>query len=482
MRDIRKSFTAGGALAAALTLFVGLSAGAQTAVPASATHALPPGPCAAVEPLIAAGNLAATDFESDAAEADFGQAIAQAPRCATGWLRRGELRLGNFDNAGAAADAKAAVAMAPRSAEAYGLLGEAEMRPWTQGGQFDDKDHKQAQAILADLSRAIDLGLADSRILAARATIYAALADYDHAFADSDRAIAQDPHNADLFITRGDIWRAKGDRDRALADFAQARAIAPDEEDGYSNAANLYDSHNDIDAAIAMLSQGLDRPNPIDDLYGRRADLYERKGDFAHAIADRTAAIDADHLPRATHYRQRAETYAAAGDIDHALADADMYILLDPKFDGAYIARGDIEFQAGRVAAGRTDFDHARTLRSERSTYTDNEMCWDQAAAGVDLDKALADCNAALAKSPRYANALDSRGFVYFRMGQYDAAIADYTAALKLRARMASSLFGRGLAEQKKGMTTEAAADLAAARAADPTIDETFKGYGVTAN
>ncbi len=53
---------------------------------------------------------------------------------------------------------------------------------------------------------------------------------------------------------------------------------------------------------------------------------------------------------------------------------------------------------------------------------------------------------------------------------------------MKLRARMASSLFGRGLAEQKKGMTTEAAADLAAARAADPTIDETFKGYGVTAN
>lgn len=178
----------------------------------------------------------------------------------------------------------------------------------------------------------------------------------------------------------------------------------------------------------------------------------------------------------------RGGAYALMNDFDHALKDADMAVTLGPKDGWAYRGRAFIEIRAGKTEAASQDYDRARTLEPKRSAEIYNEACWARAIAGVDLEKALADCDSALAQAPNDADALDSRGFVHFRLGQYDAAIVDYTAALKARPKTASSLFGRGLAEQKKGMAVEAKADLTAARAADANIDATFKAYGVAAD
>ena len=54
------------------------------------------------------------------------------------------------------------------------------------------------------------------------------------------------------------------------------------------------------------------------------------------------------------------------------------------------------------------------------------------------------------------------------RRGELDRAVADYDAALKLQPRLAWSLYARGLAEQRKGQKGEAAADIVAGAALDP--------------
>ena len=41
------------------------------------------------------------------------------------------------------------------------------------------------------------------------------------------------------------------------------------------------------------------------------------------------------------------------------------------------------------------------------------------------------------------APTLDSRGFTYLKMGEWDSAIDDYSSALQLDPRLASSLYGR---------------------------------------
>ena len=65
---------------------------------------------------------------------------------------------------------------------------------------------------------------------------------------------------------------------------------------------------------------------------------------------------------------------------------------------------------------------------------------------------------------------LDSRGFVYLRLGQFDDAIADYNAALKINPKIASSLYGRGVAKLKKGDSSGGTVDMATANLVDPTL------------
>ncbi len=106
-----------------------------------------------------------------------------------------------------------------------------------------------------------------------------------------------------------------------------------------------------------------------------------------------------------------------------------------------------------------------------------NQACWARATHRVDLDKALADCDAGVAirASPAI---LDSRGLVHLQRGEWAAAIADYDAALAARPRMAGGLFGRGLAKIRSGNAKDGNADLAAARAINSRIDEEFADYG----
>jgi tetratricopeptide (TPR) repeat protein len=141
----------------------------------------------------------------------------------------------------------------------------------------------------------------------------------------------------------------------------------------------------------------------------------------------------------------RAEDYIALGDWNKAYADFDLAVALSPNDAGLHNAR-----------------------------------CWAHARAGNQLPVALADCERSLVLRPGNPAALDSRGFVKFRLGDNAGAIADFDAALKQEPKMKSSLYVRGLAKKKSGDTTGGDADIAAAKAIDRKIPETYAGYGVT--
>ncbi len=106
-----------------------------------------------------------------------------------------------------------------------------------------------------------------------------------------------------------------------------------------------------------------------------------------------------------------------------------------------------------------------------------NSRCRARALWGHELDKALADCNAAVKARPDTAAFLDSRGLARLRLGDLDKSIADYDASLKLAPRTAWSLYGRGLARLRKGSSADGEADIAAARAIAPHIEDEARKY-----
>jgi tetratricopeptide (TPR) repeat protein len=183
--------------------------------------------------------------------------------------------------------------------------------------------------------------------------------------------------------------------------------------------------------------------------------------------------------PRAWAYANRGMAFMYKGDIDRALADLTKAVEIDPSYAIGLTNRGTAYDSKNDHAHAIADFDAAIKLDPKSSDALIGR-CAARAEQGDDLQGALADCNQALQmRGNNSAGGLNSRGFAYLRLGQYDNAIADYNAALKINAKLASALYGRGLAKQKKGDATGGQVDMASANLLQSDIADNFAGYGV---
>jgi tetratricopeptide (TPR) repeat protein len=68
-----------------------------------------------------------------------------------------------------------------------------------------------------------------------------------------------------------------------------------------------------------------------------------------------------------------------------------------------------------------------------------------------ELDRAIADYDAAIKINPSFTEALVNRGVVWARKGNLDHAIADYDAALRVTPRDGKAIRNRSLALEQKG-------------------------------
>jgi lipoprotein NlpI len=206
----------------------------------------------------------------------------------------------------------------------------------------------------------------------------------------------------------------------------------------------------------------------------QRAEL----GQHLRAVADFGRALRIDpRLVRA--YLERGQVHHDRGAFDRAVADYDAALALQPGLEQA-MARREAALR-GRDEAQLSTLDLlTRELEEDPEDPTLwNNRCWIRAVRGEELDYALADCNQALRLEPRHAAALDSRGLVHIKRGEYAAAIADYEAALAVEPGRGHYLYGRGVARIRMGLSAEGQADLAAAEAAEPGIAEAYRSYGV---
>ena len=109
-----------------------------------------------------------------------------------------------------------------------------------------------------------------------------------------------------------------------------------------------------------------------------------------------------------------------------------------------------------------------------------NSRCWTRMLPGIELDKALDDCDEAVDRESKNPAYLDSRGWVYLRLGKYKKALSDFDRSIEHQPEGAWSLYGRGLAKTRLGDAAQGEADLAAARKAQPDIDRTAARAGLT--
>ncbi|HTT83400.1 MAG TPA: tetratricopeptide repeat protein [Rhizomicrobium sp.] len=181
---------------------------------------------------------------------------------------------------------------------------------------------------------------------------------------------------------------------------------------------------------------------------------------------------------RAEGYYDRGLLYALTGKYQLAISDYTSAIGWQHDFADAYEARADAFEDLGQHEKAAADYDAATKMGGDDATGA-NLRCWARAVRGHPLDRALADCNEALKADPGNKDILQSRCFVYFRMGDYQAAIADCDAAEKSHPRFSDALYVGGLSKLRLGDTAGGNADIAAALDADYRIGDLYALYGV---
>jgi tetratricopeptide (TPR) repeat protein/predicted aspartyl protease len=263
-------------------------------------------------------------------------------------------------------------------------------------------------------------------------------------------------------------------------------------------------------AAPAASAQG---PASADELV-RRGAASAARNDLKSALADIAKAIEME--PKNGDFRfQRARVRIKAEDKPAALKDLDEAVALKPDDQQVRLTRAGLRLQLKNLKGGEEDYlaaikmtpnDHALPLNAAmqlaRGHATEaavrlldgwiaanpdekllpaalDDRCWTRALAGVDLDKALKDCDESIRRGGRGAGQLDSRGLVFLRMGRYDDAIGQYNQVIFQAPRAAWALYGRGVAKAKKGRAAEAKIDLDAALGADKDVVEEAKSFGI---
>lgn len=191
---------------------------------------------------------------------------------------------------------------------------------------------------------------------------------------------------------------------------------------------------------------------------------------FAYLKAIETALPDSYilHFGRATVSLALHDLPSASSEIDKALAQR-------PNGANTLALKANIRAAAGDADGALAAADRAAEL-SPNSGIANNLSCYVRAVYNRDVaEKALPACNKAVELLPKSPNVLDSRGFVYLRLGRYEEAIADYNAAIAISNEPPpTSLYGRGIAEQKSGQKLSGEADIAAAESLKPGIGKIF--------
>jgi len=209
-----------------------------------------------------------------------------------------------------------------------------------------------------------------------------------------------------------------------------------------------------------------------------RGDAYFNKGDYDRAIQDFDQAIRLKP-DNSKIFSIRGLAYERKGDHDRAIQDYDQAIRLKPDDSNTLSIRGEAYLNKGDIDRAIQDYNQVIQLNPDDAEGF-NGRCWVRAVAAKALEAALSDCNESLRIRPNSGPTLDSRGLVYFRMGQYDKAIADYDAALKEMPQSAGSLYVRGFAKRRKRDAAGGDADIAAANELDPKVSDQYARLSVT--
>ncbi len=219
------------------------------------------------------------------------------------------------------------------------------------------------------------------------------------------------------------------------------------------------------------------------DAFAFRGMLFYEIDDYAKADADFTQSLRLNPKNAAT-WSNRGMVRKLMQDYAQALADFDQALTINPEYAGAYYNRGLVQFELGQFEESIDSYDQAdkhqpndpwtlinrgfakQSLGNRGSAENDFLAAIEldgnlsESYIGMsnlkldenDLPAALKYANLSVEKHPRNGMALNSRGWVKFKMGELSDAMQDFDLAIRYAPQQSIIYNNRGVcyAEQEK--------------------------------
>ncbi|WP_332658560.1 DUF3857 domain-containing protein [Brevundimonas sp.] len=322
---------------------------------------------------------------------------------------------------------------------------------------------------LALLDAAIEREPDNPEVVRARGDVRTAMRDFDGARADYDHAVDLDPADKAAALGQGMAAYGQGKYGEAIVSFSVALRLDPSDGTALSARAATYYQLGRWDRSLAdYRAYKVLTPDSAYAAYGELLALIRlNRVDEARALM--TARLETDPTD-ATALDGLVRLDRQAGAPGQTLPALDRAIAAAP--GAAYLSslRGQVRASVGDSEGARSDFAAMRDIDPNDPDMA-NSVCWAQATAGFDLERALADCDRALAAGePAY---IDSRAMVLLHMGRYAEARADYERALAGMPDLAASIYGLGMARLALG-DDGGREDLVRARGKDIDVADDF--------
>ncbi|MBW3540206.1 MAG: tetratricopeptide repeat protein [Planctomycetes bacterium] len=234
---------------------------------------------------------------------------------------------------------------------------------------------------LESFSAAVALNPKNARLFQQRASVHAALNQYENAGSDHERAIELEPDNANLRLAAAWFFRLVQhpqvrDYDRALRHALKAAELAPNTAQPHVVLATLYEvNFNDLKRAREHIDRALELAPSNSYALRWRARIFKRLGDNERALADFDRSLQLQPTPWA--YKDRAGLYVSLEEFEKAFADYDAAEKLDPSNLYVYAERGGTYLALQRYEDALKDLDKALALAPHRS--------WEHKRRGVAL-------------------------------------------------------------------------------------------------
>ena len=244
-----------------------------------------------------------------------------------------------------------------------------------------------------------------SRAYAFRAKSYIYLEQYDKALIDLNKVIYYTPKDGGVYLERGNIYKIKND---------------------------IFNAINDYGKAIELISNNYYA-------YYQRADSYLNKGEFDKALTDINKFIEI--RPDISYgYYLRAFIRMDNNSYENVLEDLTQSIKINPDNNNSYLLLGNYFYNKHKFRKTINIYKYA-IERDSTFYYFYNNRSNAYIAIGK-YEKAIEDCNKALAIEPDYKT-FYLRGKAKSELKRRQEAIIDLTESIKLDSNFTYSLLER---------------------------------------